>query len=169
MVKNLIHQIIALANDAGKPVTVDPKFNNFFEYKSITVFKPNRKEAEEALGIRLQNEDDIQNAGKLLLERLQAKNVLLTLGERGMSLFESDGTSSHVPTKARNVADVSGAGDTVIASLTMSLVAGATIREAAAVANHAGGVVCGYVGIVPIDKGELRQSVLADEDSVPKV
>jgi len=169
VVKNLIHQIIALANDAGKPVTVDPKFNNFFEYKSITVFKPNRKEAEEALGIRLQNEDDIQNAGKLLLERLQAKNVLLTLGERGMSLFESDGTSSHVPTKARNVADVSGAGDTVIASLTMSLVAGATIREAAAVANHAGGVVCGYVGIVPIDKGELRQSVLADEDSVPKV
>jgi len=168
VVKNLIHDIIGLANEGGKPVTVDPKFNNFFEYKNITVFKPNRKEAEEALGVRLHTEDDIQRAGNLLLERLQAKNVLLTLGERGMSLFESDGTSSHVPTKARNVADVSGAGDTVIASLTMSLVAGATVREAAALANHAGGVVCGYVGIVPIDKNELRQSMLADAEPVPK-
>lgn len=164
VVKDLIRQIIALANETNKPVTVDPKFNNFFEYNTVTVFKPNRKEAEEALGIRLRTDDEIIHAGKLMMERLHAHNVLLTLGEHGMSLFEPGGEVSHVPTKARNVADVSGAGDTVISTLTMTLVGGASIKEAAALANHAGGIVCGYVGIVPINKEELRKNVVAEAE-----
>ncbi len=167
IVRDLIGQIANLANESGKPITVDPKFNNFFDYKGVTVFKPNRKEAEEALGVRLKTEDDVREAGKKMLALLGAKNVLLTLGERGMSLFESDGTISFVSTKARNVADVSGAGDTVISTLTMALVGGGTIREASALANYAGGVVCGYVGIVPIDREELRKNVLADTDHQP--
>ena len=162
VVKSLIQQLISLANKHNKIITVDPKFNNFFEYKNVTVFKPNRKEAEEVMGARLRTEEDVIKAGRTLLEKIHAKNVLLTRGEHGMSLFESNGEISHVPTKALNVADVSGAGDTVISTLTLALASGATIKEASALANFAGGVVCGYVGIVPIDTEELRHAVLND-------
>jgi rfaE bifunctional protein kinase chain/domain len=163
IVEHLIRQVVQLANEHGKIVTVDPKFNNFFEYKNVTVFKPNRKEAEAAIGARMKNQDDIHATGQLLIKKLHAKNVLLTLGENGMALFESDGSISHVPTWARTVADVSGAGDTVIATVTMALAAGASVREAATFANYAGGIVCGYVGIVPIDKTELRSFILGHQ------
>ncbi len=159
VVKGLITQIINLAREIGKPVTIDPKFNNFFEYRNATVFKPNRKEVEEVLGRRLRDQESIREAGILLLEKLQARNVLMTLGENGMTLFESDGSVSSVETMARNVADVSGAGDTVISTLTMALTGSATIREAATIANFAGGIVCGYVGIVPIEKEELFSTI----------
>ena len=160
VVKELIHEISALARKARKTVTVDPKFNNFFEYKNITVFKPNRKETEEALGRRLTDLKSIEEAGWDLVKRLETDNVLLTLGERGMSLFERGGQVTHVSTQAKHVADVSGAGDTVISTLTMAIVAGATVREASALANHAGGVVCGEVGIVPIQLQTLLNAVL---------
>ncbi|MBI5476602.1 MAG: D-glycero-beta-D-manno-heptose-7-phosphate kinase [Ignavibacteriales bacterium] len=164
VVKELIGEIVTLANKQNKIVTVDPKFNNFFEYKNVTVIKPNRKEAEEAMGVRLKTNDDILAAGKNLMEKLQSKNVLLTRGEHGMSLFESNGKISHMPTKALNVADVSGAGDTVISTLTMALASGATIKEAATMANFAGGIVCGYIGIVPIQPNELKEIILHDND-----
>lgn len=164
IVKDLIREVIDLANRHGKVITVDPKFNNFFAYSNVTVFKPNRKEAEEVLGVRLHERQDIEAAGRSLLRKLNASNVLLTLGDQGMMLFEKDGSVAHVPTKARNVADVSGAGDTVISTLTMALCGGAAIREAALLANFAGGIVCGYVGIVPINREELRTTVLADMD-----
>ncbi|MBI1808139.1 MAG: D-glycero-beta-D-manno-heptose-7-phosphate kinase [Ignavibacteria bacterium] len=167
IVKDLIARLVNVATKENKVITVDPKFNNFFEYKNVTVFKPNRKEAEEVMGTRLRNEQDIQATGKALLERLHVGNVLLTLGEQGMSLFERDGSISHMPTKARNVADVSGAGDTVISTLTMSLVGGATVKEASTLANFAGGIVCGYVGIVPIDIEELKRSVADDNNHLP--
>jgi D-glycero-beta-D-manno-heptose-7-phosphate kinase len=164
VVKELIGEIVTLANKQNKIITVDPKFNNFFEYKNVTVIKPNRKEAEEAMGVRLKTDDDILAAGKNLMEKLKAKNVLLTRGEHGMSLFESNGKISHMPTKALNVADVSGAGDTVISTLTMALASGATIKEAATMANFAGGIVCGYIGIVPIQCSELKEIILHDND-----
>lgn len=164
VVKSFIRQLISFANKHDKIITVDPKFNNFFEYKNVTVFKPNRKEAEEVLGFRLKTNDDVIKVGKVLLEKLNVKNVLLTLGEHGMSLFEANGEISHVPTKALNVADVSGAGDTVISTLTMTLCGGGTIKEAASLANFAGGTVCGYVGIVPIDTEELKRTVINDND-----
>jgi D-beta-D-heptose 7-phosphate kinase/D-beta-D-heptose 1-phosphate adenosyltransferase len=97
-----------------------------------------------------------------LFARLNAENVLLTLGEKGMLLLEKNGSLAHVESKTRNVADVSGAGDTVIATLTMAMVAGASIIESAALANYAGGIVCGEVGIVPIDKNLLLQTILKD-------
>ncbi len=162
--KSLIRQVVELARESHKPVTIDPKFNNFFAYEHVTVFKPNRKEVEEALGIRLRDSESVREAGKSLMDRLHAENVLLTLGEQGMTLFEQDGSVSSVPTMARNVADVSGAGDTVIATLTLALAGGARVREAAALANFAGGIVCGYVGIVPIDKEELERTVLDSMD-----
>ncbi|MFI5251925.1 MAG: D-glycero-beta-D-manno-heptose-7-phosphate kinase [Bacteroidota bacterium] len=162
VVKGLIAEILALALSMKKIVSVDPKFHNFFEYKNATIFKPNRKEAEEALGMKLKTDEEVIIAGKEILRRLEADNVLLTRGERGMSLFDSSGGVYHTPTKARNIADVSGAGDTVIATLTLALAAGAAVREAAALANYAGGVVCGYVGIVPIHTAKLREAVLTD-------
>lgn len=158
--KDLIHEIVEFSRKHKIIVTVDPKFNNFFEYKQVTVFKPNRKETEEALGVRLNDEASVEKAGRSLIEKLKAENVLLTLGERGMALFDGSGDSTHVPTAARKVADVSGAGDTVISTLTMALTAGATIKEAAMLANVAGGVVCGEVGIVPISVDALRQAAM---------
>jgi rfaE bifunctional protein kinase chain/domain len=162
VVKGLIQEIISLANRKNKIVAIDPKFNNFFEYKNVTVFKPNKKEAEEALGIKIHSETDALAAGKLLLEKLNAENILITRSEKGMSLFEKNGTITHIPTVARKVADVSGAGDTVIATLTAMLVAGATMAEAAILANYAGGIVCGEVGIIAIDP-ETLQSVILEQ------
>ena len=156
----VIRQVVAIASKYEKIVTVDPKFNNFSEYKGVTVFKPNRREVEEVLGGRLKTEDDLVNAGKRLLAMLSAQNVLLTRGEEGMSLFEANGNVMHVPTMAEHVQDVSGAGDTVIATLTMALAGGAGIREACVLANCAGGVVVGSVGIVPIEPPQLMAAAL---------
>jgi D-glycero-beta-D-manno-heptose-7-phosphate kinase len=165
LTKGLIQSIIRLAKDHKKPITVDPKSNNFFEYQGVSVFKPNRKEAEEALGRRIHTFEDMERAARDLLAKLSAENVLLTLGEKGMILLERNGSLSHVETKARHVADVSGAGDTVIATLTMAMVAGASVRESAALANYAGGIVCGEVGIVPIEKEILIQTILKDNSN----
>jgi D-beta-D-heptose 7-phosphate kinase/D-beta-D-heptose 1-phosphate adenosyltransferase len=122
---SLIEKIISLANKKKILITVDPKFNNFFKYKNVSVFKPNRKEAEDVLGMKIKSNEDITQAGKKLLEILNARNVLLTLGEGGMALFEKGKKEMRLPTKARNAADVSGAGDTVISTLTMALASGA--------------------------------------------
>ena len=162
--RDLIHAVIAAANEHGKPVAVDPKFNNFFEYKNVTVFKPNRREVEEALGGKLKTATEVERAGKSLLESLNARNVLLTRGEEGMSLFQSDGTITHFPTTAADVQDVSGAGDTVISTLTMALVAGGGITESCILANCAGGVVVGAVGIVPILPEQLLGAALRNMD-----
>ncbi len=159
---DLIRELIAVARKYNRIVTVDPKFNNFFEYKHVTVFKPNRREAEAVLGGKLNSTEEITTAGKNLLGALEAENVLLTRGEKGMSLFESSGDVLHLPSVAKNVRDVSGAGDTVISTLTVALAAGAAIRESCFLATHAGGVVIGSVGIVPIQIEDLRRSVLSE-------
>ena len=158
--RELIHEVVALARAQNVIITVDPKFDNFLEFKHVTVFKPNRREAEEVLGGRLKTDDDVERAGKKLVELLQAENILLTRGENGMSLVQADGSVMHIGTVADNVQDVSGAGDTVIATLTMALASGASIREACTLANCAGGVVVGAVGIVPIHTDELRAAAL---------
>ena len=162
--RDVIHAVIAAAQEHGKPVAVDPKFNNFFEYKNVTVFKPNRREVEEAVGGKLKTVADVERAGKSLLELLNAQNVLLTRGEEGMSLFQSEGSVTHFPTTAGAVQDVSGAGDTVISTLTMALVAGGGITESCILANCAGGVVVGAVGIVPILPEQLLGAVLRNMD-----
>jgi rfaE bifunctional protein kinase chain/domain len=157
---DVIGRLIALAHTRNVPVAVDPKFNNFLDYRGVTVFKPNRREAEEVLGGRLRTVEEVERAGRKMLDLLEAQNILLTRGEEGMSLFERDGTVTHLPTIAEQVHDVSGAGDTVISTLTMALVAGATMREAAVLANYAGGLVVGEVGIVPIHPQKLLAAAL---------
>lgn len=156
---SLIPQIIELANKNKILITVDPKYHNFYEYKNVTVFKPNRKEAEDILGMKIKTDADVSFAGNTLLKKLNAKNILLTLGEGGIAVFEKGKPEKRMPTKARKVADVSGAGDTVISTLTMALAAGANIYEASYLANYAGGIVCEEVGIVPIEIDKLFDTV----------
>jgi D-beta-D-heptose 7-phosphate kinase/D-beta-D-heptose 1-phosphate adenosyltransferase len=157
----VIQDVVSVAKEHGKIVTVDPKFENFLEYRGVTVFKPNRREVEEVLGGRLKTRSDVERAGKRLLEMLSAENVLLTRGDKGMTLCEAGGATTHWGTVADSVQDVSGAGDTVISTLTMALAAGAPVQEACVLANYAGGVVVGSVGIVPIDSHALLDAVLA--------
>jgi D-glycero-beta-D-manno-heptose-7-phosphate kinase len=158
--RSMIGALTSLAREHSIPVAVDPKFNHFLDFRGVTVFKPNRREAEEVLGGKLNTQAAVEAAGRKLLDLLGAENVLLTRGEEGMSLFESTGGVTHIPTTAGVVQDVSGAGDSVISTLTMALVAGATVREAAALANCAGGIVVGDVGIVPVRADQLRTAAL---------
>jgi rfaE bifunctional protein kinase chain/domain len=155
----LIREVISRAKQFKVPVFVDPKFANFFTYKGVTVFKPNRKEAKEALSIDINTPAEVEKAGKMLLEKLDSENILLTLGKDGMMLFEKNGDISSVPTRARNVSDVSGAGDTAIATLAAAIAGNANIKEAAALANYASGVVCEQPGIVSIKVNELLETV----------
>ena len=159
---SLISQVIELANKNKKLITVDPKFNNFYEYKNVTVFKPNRNEAEAILGMKIKTDADVSFIGNTLLKKLNAKNILLTLGEGGIAVFEKGKPEKRMPTKARKVADVSGAGDTVISTLTIALAAGANIYEASYLANYAGGLVCEEVGIVPIEIEKLFDTVIRE-------
>ncbi len=167
--KDLIHKIIELAKRKQIPTFVDPKAENFFEYRGVTVFKPNRKEAQQSLGVKFRNFDHIVESGRLLLQRLMASGVLLTLGADGMILFEQNGEVSHVPTRARKVADVSGAGDTTIATFSATYVAGATFKEAATIANFAAGVVCEEPGIVAINIESLLESIRKNHRSSRKL
>jgi rfaE bifunctional protein kinase chain/domain len=151
----LIARVITAAAERGIPVFVDPKHRNFWSYNGAWLVKPNRKEAEEALGRTLRTVDDVRSAAVEILERLHADNVLITLGPAGMMLVERDGNVSTVPTVARHVADVSGAGDTAIATLAALVAAGASVREAASIANIAAGVVVAEPGIVTVTVQQL--------------
>lgn len=159
---SLIKRVIELCNKKKKLVTVDPKFHNFFEYKGVTVFKPNRKEASDILGFGIRTTEDALRAGEILLEKLEAENILLTLGEDGIAVFNRNSEPKMMPTKARKVADVSGAGDTVISTLTLALSAGADIYEACFIANYAAGIVCEEVGIVPVEIDNLFETIIEE-------
>ena len=155
----LIEKIISIASNNNKLITVDPKFNNFFLYKNVSVIKPNKKEAEDVLGLKLRNDNDIAIAGNRILEKTNAAYVVLTLSEDGIAVIEKNKPIKRMATKAQIVADVSGAGDTVISTLTMALAAKANIIEASYLANFAGGIVCEEVGIIPIQQDKLFETI----------
>jgi len=160
--KEIIHKTISLANSNGIPVTIDPKFNNFFEYKKATVFKPNLREIESKLGIRFTDDNKLLYAGKKLLNKLECRNILITRGEKGMTLFKDSGEVINVGARAKEIHDVSGAGDTVIATLTTVMVSGGDVEEAATIANYAAGVVCGEVGVIPIKIEQLKKAFVEE-------
>ncbi len=159
----LIAGTLNIAREHQVPVMVDPKFEHFFEYQGVCTVKPNRRETEEVLGVRLAGEAEVHSAGAQLLQRLGCENVLMTMGADGMYLFERCGTVAHVPTKARKVHDVSGAGDTVISVFTAAYAAGASAPEAATIANYAAGLVCEEVGVAPVDRGRLMDLLLNEQ------
>ncbi|MDZ7373297.1 MAG: D-glycero-beta-D-manno-heptose-7-phosphate kinase [candidate division KSB1 bacterium] len=155
----LIEETLRLAAQRGILTSADPKFDNFFAYRGVTLFKPNRKEAEASLGKPIRTAEQLEAAGRELKRRLGCQYLMITLGEEGLALFGAGDTCLRVPTRARKVADVSGAGDTVISTATLAMVAGATPVEAALLANYAAGVVCGEVGVVPIEAASLLAAV----------
>lgn len=150
----LLQEILRLAKRHKTIVTVDPKEDHFHYYKGVTAVTPNYHEAAKALGIKADG-GDIQKIGKALVNKLKCEAVLITLGENGMQLFEKSGCSTHIPTLARDVFDVSGAGDTVVAAFTLALAAGAGMKTAARVSNLAAGVVVGKVGTAVVTQEEL--------------
>lgn len=149
----LIVSVMEVARRRGIPVVVDPKYRQFFEYQGATVFKPNRKELESALGAAV----DLQNGNALpeVLARLKVDNLLVTLGAEGMVLVTKDGNLTQIPSIARQIYDVSGAGDTVTAWLGTALAAGASVREAAQLANYAAGVEVGKPGVATVSPDEV--------------
>jgi D-beta-D-heptose 7-phosphate kinase/D-beta-D-heptose 1-phosphate adenosyltransferase len=161
LVPAVIGAAMARAHARGLPIVVDPKFRNFFAYRGATIFKPNRRELESALGASV--DLDAANALPATLARVGARHLLLTLGERGMALVESGGAVHRIPTAARQVYDVVGAGDTVTAYLAVALAAGATALEAAELANLAAGVEVGKLGAATVTPREIVEAFGAGE------
>jgi rfaE bifunctional protein, domain I len=153
LVPAVIREAIERAAERGIPVVVDPKFRNFFSYRGATMFKPNRRELEAALGAAV--DVDHPDAVPATLQRLGVEHILLTLGDRGMALFSAGGEVVRVPTVAREVYDVVGAGDTVTAYLATMLAAGASAREAAEIANVAAGIEVGKLGAATVSAAEV--------------
>jgi D-beta-D-heptose 7-phosphate kinase/D-beta-D-heptose 1-phosphate adenosyltransferase len=165
----LVSQIADAAHSTGKIVAADPNPRNLVEWRGLTVIKPNRTEAFLAAGIPSHDTDtvpsqdsDLKRVGETLLRKWETDNVLITLGEQGMMLFQKKGTPHYIPTKAREVFDVSGAGDTAIALFTLGLACGATPTEAAEIANHASAVVVSKLGTATVTRDELIASFRED-------
>jgi len=157
LTESLIQQVITLAKAAGIPTTVDPKRDNFLSYQGVTLFKPNLKELKEGLNFAFdfKNEQHLfEKAVAVLEEKLKNTVSFITLSEFGV--FIKEGNQKHyIAAHLRNIADVSGAGDTVIAVATLCLIAGASIADIAGISNVAGGLVCEKPGVVSISKEEL--------------
>jgi rfaE bifunctional protein kinase chain/domain len=141
-----------------RPVLVDPKIPHIEYYGGASLITPNHHEAETATHIRIKTDEDAARAARVFMERARAEGVLITRGEHGMCLFDGS-RESHLPAVAREVADVTGAGDTVIATLALSLAAGATLHQAASLANHAAGVVVGKFGAATVTPDELLAAI----------
>jgi len=162
LTERVIRRVIELCNQRDVIVTVDPKFRNFFAYEGCTVFKPNVRELETNLGTAVETEQEFLLAAMELLHRIRCGHLIITRGEKGLTIFTPGYEPIHIPTFAQEVFDVSGAGDTVISTLTLCLAAGCNIRRAAIVANHAAGSVCGKVGIHPARPEDIVASFHAN-------
>jgi rfaE bifunctional protein kinase chain/domain len=152
---SLLEKLIPTCREKRIFVAVDPKETHFFNYKRVSVITPNHHEAGFAAGRRIRTDEDLNAVGKALLEKLQAESILITRGEKGMALFNANGEIDYFPTVARKVFDVTGAGDTVIASFVSAVAAGATLKEAAVVSNCAAGVVVGEIGTATVTSPQL--------------
>ena len=155
----VLAETLEAARRRNVPVCLDPKLRSFAGYQPVTVITPNHQEAAEAAGLEIEDEASLIEAGRRLLDAIDCRAVLITRGEEGMALFTDGGEVTRIPTVAREVYDVTGAGDTVIATLALALAAGATFAEAAILANHAAGVVVGKVGTATVTRDELLATV----------
>ncbi len=157
--KRLVSGLVKVAKERGIPLAVDPKVSHFDFYKGVTIVTPNNLEASQAAGMEITDDSSLQSAGRKLLDRLKGDAVLITRGEHGMSLFERGKDPVHIPTVAKEVYDVTGAGDTVIAVFMLALAAGAGMREAAVIANHAAGIVVAEVGTATVKPEQLKRAL----------
>ncbi len=160
-----IHHIIRMAHERNVPVTVDPKKKHFLAYTGATLFKPNLKELKEGLSLNFDGSkpESIQTALTALMNQLQLKSAMATLSEKGVLMaWISDHEThfKHINAHLRNIADVSGAGDTVISVASLCLALGIEFEWVAELSNLAGGLVCEQIGVVPVDKNNLKTEAL---------
>ena len=153
----LLSELIPMAQEHGLPVIVDPKVSHMTLYKGADIITPNRSEALAAAGIADGSDQGLLQAGRILLKRMNCRAIVITCGEQGMSLFEKNNRVSHIPAVAREVYDVTGAGDTVVGTLALSLCGGADIHEAVHLANYAAGIVVGTVGTATVPQASLAR------------
>jgi D-glycero-beta-D-manno-heptose-7-phosphate kinase len=151
----LLARIVPAAKHAGRIISVDPKEEHFRYYRGISVITPNHHEAAKAVGFEIKDDATLKKAGVALLKKIGCRIALITLGENGMAVFQKNKPMKHIPTVAQEVFDVSGAGDTVISSYTLSLAAGADPVQSARIANCAAGIVVGKIGITVVTPEEL--------------
>ena len=156
---NLIKAIEKLAAGSDVIIAVDPKTENFKYYKGVDIITPNHHEAGTFCGFAVTDEDSLIRAGKFILDKLKCKSVLITQGKDGMTLFEAGADPCHIPTVAQKVFDVSGAGDTVISTLSLGLSAGMNKESAALVSNFASGIVVGEVGTSTVSAKALKTAI----------
>ena len=157
--QSLLEKLMSVCLQKNIFVAVDPKETHFNNYQRVSLITPNHHEAGFAYGRRIHNEKDLLEVGKGLLKRLQAKSILITRGPDGMSLFTEDSEPTHIPTFAKKVYDVTGAGDTVIAVFVAATCAGADLVESAIVANAGAGLTVGEIGTATVTSDDLRQEL----------
>jgi D-beta-D-heptose 7-phosphate kinase/D-beta-D-heptose 1-phosphate adenosyltransferase len=157
----LMQRVLPLAQEAKRPVFVDPKVTNFSHYSPVTLITPNHHEAESIVHFPCHSDREVERAGRNILSRISTQYLILKRGEQGMSVFDTGGAVHHIPTIAKEVYDVTGAGDTVIATASLALLVGASIQEAALLANAAAGIVVGKLGTATVTVEELEKAVTA--------
>ncbi len=156
---SLLNEVISLARQNGIFIAVDPKETHFMNYRKVSIITPNHSEAGFAYGKRIKDEKSLEEVGWGLLDKLEAEALLITRGEKGMSLFETNRTLTNFATVAKEVYDVTGAGDTVISAFTSAHSAGANLKESALIANHAAGIVVGEIGTAQVSKEQLYEDL----------
>ena len=159
LTERVLRRSLDAAGASGVIVCLDPKTRSFANYQPVTIITPNHQEAAEAAGVEIDDDAGLVEAGRRILSLVDCRAVLITRGEEGMTLFTDGGDVIHIPTVAREVYDVTGAGDTVIATLAVALAAGAKPAEAAMLANYAAGVVVGKVGTATVTREELLATI----------
>jgi D-beta-D-heptose 7-phosphate kinase/D-beta-D-heptose 1-phosphate adenosyltransferase len=151
----LLQQVLSFTEQKNLPVCVDPKVEHFYYFSPVTLITPNHFEAESVVHHSCRNNKEVEKAGEAILSKISTKYLILKRGEQGLSVFERGKKVLHVPTLAQEVYDVTGAGDTVIAVSSLALLAGASIQEAALLANLAAGIVVGKLGTATLTSEEL--------------
>lgn len=159
LTKKLLREIVSHARKKRKPVVVDPKGDSFGKYHGADIITPNRSELEKSTGIKCRDKKSVERAARRLMKKHSISTVLATLGGDGMALFTKNGDVRFFPTDAREVFDVTGAGDTVVAVFTTALLGGMLPEEAARLSNHAGGLQVAHLGAIGIGKGEMERSL----------
>lgn len=165
---HFLGRVIKVVHSSGKPLIVDPKGRDFSRYKGASIITPNRKEAADAAALDLDSSDLVSRSGKLLMENLDLAALLITEGENGMTLFQKDSDTAHLDSLARNVYDVTGAGDTVIATFAAAAATGAAFIDCAHLANAAAGLVVGKIGTTQITK-QMLADFLSSEENVKHI
>lgn len=155
----LLSKLIELCKQNEVFIAVDPKETHFMNYQQVSLITPNHHEAGFAYGKRIKDESILEEVGWGLLEKLNVEALLITRGEKGMSLFEANRTLTHFPTRAKEVYDVTGAGDTVISAFASAVAAGANYKESALISNHAAGIVVGEIGTAQVTKENLMDEL----------